>query len=100
MKIITSIEKKGKAYIYNRMEMIIYIFKATTQTIRIKETRCAKITTHDYYKYIVLLTIVPIVLRTIYYKRNLHNKQNVVFHCSVSMWELTDAWTQKQNCIL
>ena len=45
------------------MEMAIYIFTATTQTIRIKETRCMKITTHDYYKYIVLLTIVPIVVR-------------------------------------
>ena len=45
------------------METAIYIFIATTQTIRIKETRCMNITTHDYYKYIVLLTIVPIVVR-------------------------------------
>ena len=63
MKIITSIENKGKAYIYNRMETAIYIFTPTTQTIRIKETRCMNITTHDYYKYIVLLTIVAIVVR-------------------------------------
>ena len=62
MKIITSIENKGKTYIYNRTETAIYIFTATTQTIRIKETRCMKITTHDYYKYIVLLTIVPIAV--------------------------------------
>ena len=63
MKIITSIENKGKAFIYDRMETAIYIFTATTQIIRIKETRCMKITTHEYYKYIVLLTIVPIVVR-------------------------------------
>ena len=60
MKLITSIENKGKAYIYNRMETAIYIIIATTLTIRIKDTRCMKITTHDY---IVLLTIVPIVVR-------------------------------------
>ena len=60
MKLITSIENKGKAYIYNRMETAIYIIIATTLTIRIKETRYMKITTHDY---IVLLTVVPIVVR-------------------------------------
>ena len=43
--------------------MAIYIFTATTQTIRIKETRCMNITTHDYYKYIILLTIVALVVR-------------------------------------
>ena len=60
MKLITSIENKGKAYIYNSMETAIYVIIATTLTIRIKDTRCMKITTHDY---IVLLTIVPIVVR-------------------------------------
>ena len=58
MKIISSI---GKAYIYNRKETAIYIFTATTQTI--KQDAYMYNTTHDYYKYIVLLTIVPIVVR-------------------------------------
>ena len=89
MKIIPSIGNKGKAYIYNRMETAMYIFKATTQTIRIKETRCMNITTHDYYKYIVMLTIVQILVRA----TTLHYKQDIVFQCSVSMWELIDAWS-------
>ena len=42
------------------METAIYVIIATTLTIRIQDTRCMKITTHDY---IVLLTIVPIVVR-------------------------------------
>ena len=75
------------------METAIYVIIATTLTIRIKDTRCMKITTHDY---IVLLTIVPIVVRL--HKHNLHNKQDVILHCRISMWELTDAWTQNQNC--
>ena len=64
MKIITSIENKGKDYICNRIDTAMYTFTAITQTIRIKGTRYMKITTHDYYKYIVLLTIAPIAVRT------------------------------------
>ena len=47
--------------------MAIYIFTATSQTIRIKETRCMNITTHDYYKYMFLLTIVAIVVKATTY---------------------------------
>ena len=57
MKIITNIEKREEL-IYTTEQRQQYIFTATTQTIKIKETRCMNITTHDYYKYIVLLTIV------------------------------------------
>ena len=80
MKIITSIENKGKAYIYNRTETAIYIFTATTHTIRIKETRCMKITTHDYYIQAHCSTNNSTNSSQGYYKHNLHNIQDVVFH--------------------
>ena len=81
MNIITSIENKGKDYIYTTQpETAIYIFTATTTTIRIKETRCMNITTHDYYKYIVLLTIVPIVVRV---TTNIIYITNKMFHSIV-----------------
>ena len=55
----------GKLIYTTKWRWQYYIFTATTQTIRIKETRRMKITTHDYYKYVVLLTIVPIIFRAI-----------------------------------
>ena len=79
MKIITSIENKGKDYICNRIDTAMYTFTAITQTIRIKGTRYMKITTR-------LLQVHCSVNNSTnssqdYYKHNIYNKQDVVFHC-------------------
>ena len=55
-------KQRESLYIQQNRDSNIY-FTTTTLTIRTKETKCMKITTHDYYKYIVLLTIVAIVVR-------------------------------------